>query len=327
MSTQPVSMALAPLYWLLDEKIPQNEEPTVDNFKKCYEARCKENKKPGSLEERSLLEILALLAGVGGLVYAGYSYLKNSRIGKFLGSILTLGGIGTFIYGFVKSNRISKLIGSLISTLVSQPINTDNEKKKPTHAAKDSATSQGEQAVKTSESRALMVIALNGLDTPGQKISVDDLQKRPISEQVKFISQGLLKLAGKKTTNFRFLGNDEFKLFIGALAGVNGVIAIECLNVIRLYITGGLKFEESDTTRASTIDGKPAKGRSYYDVLGVTQEATEDEIKQAFRKKARECHPDTNPGKEVEATKRFCELNKAYETLSDPAKRKQYDGF
>lgn len=64
--------------------------------------------------------------------------------------------------------------------------------------------------------------------------------------------------------------------------------------------------------------------KSYYEVLGVPKTASEDEIKTAFRKLARQYHPDLHPGDEVAANK-FKELNEAYETLSDTQKRAEYD--
>lgn len=62
-----------------------------------------------------------------------------------------------------------------------------------------------------------------------------------------------------------------------------------------------------------------------YEVLGVDKNATEDDIKKAFRKKARTLHPDVN--KEPDAEEKFKELNEAYDVLSDPQKRAQYDRF
>jgi molecular chaperone DnaJ len=66
--------------------------------------------------------------------------------------------------------------------------------------------------------------------------------------------------------------------------------------------------------------------RDLYEVLGVSRDATHEDIKKAFRRLAREHHPDLNSG-DSEAERRFKEINLAYETLSDPAKRRQYDLF
>ena len=66
--------------------------------------------------------------------------------------------------------------------------------------------------------------------------------------------------------------------------------------------------------------------RDYYEVLGVKKDASDDEIKKAFRKLAIKYHPDKNPG-DKEAEAKFKESNEAYSVLSDKTKRQRYDQF
>ena len=66
--------------------------------------------------------------------------------------------------------------------------------------------------------------------------------------------------------------------------------------------------------------------QSYYDILGVSKNASDDEIKKAYRKLALKYHPDRNPG-DKEAEKKFKEVNEAHEVLSDKQKRARYDQF
>jgi len=67
--------------------------------------------------------------------------------------------------------------------------------------------------------------------------------------------------------------------------------------------------------------------RDYYEVLGVSRDASADDIKRAYRRMALKYHPDKNPENKKEAEAKFKECAEAYEVLSDPDKRRQYDQF
>ena len=69
-----------------------------------------------------------------------------------------------------------------------------------------------------------------------------------------------------------------------------------------------------------------ADKRDYYEVLGVGKNATEDELKKAYRQQAKKYHPDLNPG-DAAAEAKFKEINEAYAVLSDADKRAKYDRF
>ena len=66
--------------------------------------------------------------------------------------------------------------------------------------------------------------------------------------------------------------------------------------------------------------------RDYYEVLGVAKDASEEDIKKAYRKLAKKYHPDMNPG-DKNAEAKFKEASEAYAILSDAEKRQQYDQF
>lgn len=69
------------------------------------------------------------------------------------------------------------------------------------------------------------------------------------------------------------------------------------------------------------------KTKDYYGILGVPRDATEEDIKKAYRKLAMQYHPDRNPGNEAWANEKFKEINEAFGVIGNPEKRAQYDQF
>jgi curved DNA-binding protein len=78
-----------------------------------------------------------------------------------------------------------------------------------------------------------------------------------------------------------------------------------------------------DSARRFYPRGMAVEYKDYYEVLGIARDASQDEIRRAYRKLAREYHPDLN--RESDAEERFKEVGEAYEVLSDPDKRERYD--
>jgi curved DNA-binding protein len=87
-------------------------------------------------------------------------------------------------------------------------------------------------------------------------------------------------------------------------------------------------FQQEDKAGHGAVGkSKNPMAKDYYKILGVPRDATNEQIKKAYRKLAMQYHPDRNPEKEQWANEKFKEINEAYGVLGDPGKRRQYDQF
>jgi len=94
-----------------------------------------------------------------------------------------------------------------------------------------------------------------------------------------------------------------------------------------MTVLGTLKNKKVPKLIIYIIGDKIMAKRDYYEVLGVNKNATDEELKKAYRKLAKKYHPDANQDNKKEAEAKFKEVNEAYETLSDKQKRNMYDRF
>ncbi|CAO2174229.1 unnamed protein product [Urochloa humidicola] len=88
----------------------------------------------------------------------------------------------------------------------------------------------------------------------------------------------------------------------------------------------GVRREGAAGVRTEQLQEKEATPRTFYDLLGISTEGSPDEVWAAYRRLALKYHPDVSPpGAAAENTRRFIEVQEAYETLSDPSRRASYD--
>ncbi len=140
------------------------------------------------------------------------------------------------------------------------------------------------------------------------------------SELRKYLKKNKLAFCGCFLfQNGALLNYKKVGTFTGDSAGY-----IRAVIQILTELGGGLKRDHGEQGKDKKYT-KAETGPYYYRVLGVTKAATQEEIKDAYRKLAKIYHPDVSV--DPDAEKKFKEIQKAFETLSDPIKRAQYDRF
>ncbi|CAO2185193.1 unnamed protein product [Urochloa humidicola] len=95
---------------------------------------------------------------------------------------------------------------------------------------------------------------------------------------------------------------------------------------LRLRARGVRREATGGGVRTEQLPEQEATARTFYDLLGISAEGSPDEVRAAYRRLALKYHPDVSPpGAAAENTRRFIEVQEAYETLSDPSRRASYD--
>src|SRR5258708_9261 len=119
-------------------------------------------------------------------------------------------------------------------------------------------------------------------------------------------------------------GNRPSHLGAKPLQKMKPITAVTMPMMIRNFPRSRIREKVALIERWHKVEAMAVQFRDYYETLGVSKTASDDEIKSAFRKLARKYHPDVAKDKKT-AEEKFKQINEAYEVLSDPEKRKKYD--
>ncbi len=329
-STQPVNIIFSPLYWLLDDTKSKDERPTPESFKNSYQRRCDQNRTPAGLENILLVQILGGLAIVGGVVSWFFGRSKESNVLKSIGAALGLGGIGAFVtgifkgFGFDIKNPAQDLNQNANTTSLEPSINNGSPN------SQESVVSPNIEVVSTiPQDRSLVVIAPASDSSNGVSIQEKQDTKTPNNlpsqpgylEQAKRLITDIAKYCTGKASDYQHLLYDpRFQVLTIALGGKWIFIGAEVLKVYLAYLNGKLNYETEEGVKVSDL-GENDKVKEYCKVLDLGLNPTEEEIKKAYRDKAKKYHPDRNPGDET-AAKKFCAVQEAYEFLTEWCKKK-----
>ena len=307
LSIKPVWAGFSPLYWFFSKRTKE-EKPTPENFHRCYESICREtDKRPGWLEQRLLAGCLGALSSVGGLVIFGYGYFRKHKILTALGGLLGLGGLGFFVPGAVK-DWFMKIGDRLIAP--------KKESAKPEPKNQNETPPLGQ----TEQEPIINLPAVIDKILKGDEQDFKNLAARSTGEQIKNIVVGLLSWFNRTARETRIIHTKGFQIAIGLILGLEPKKSLEFLERLEQYLSGSGAHQDTSQFQGFTQKG----GKSYYEILGVLRNATQEQIRIAYRKKALKYHPDKNPDN-PEAEKKFKEVSEAYEILSDPDLRKKYD--
>ncbi len=312
-TTRSVNILFTPLFWVLDETRKKDEESTVENIKKCYEKKHLQGQTPGTLEKRLLIELIGGLAIIGGLASWFYGRLKESKLLKYIGGVLGLGGVGALVTGVVKYFGLN--------------IDGVKEQKNVVNVKPTSHNNTKSDISKAEPSQCRSLVVLDGINPFSDVIeNKTDLSASPsYKEQVYRLLSGFSNLFNRKLSDYDYLLNDpRFQVLTLALGGRWVFIGVEAFKVYHSYVNGNLDFETEEGVKFATLD-VDEKAKEYCKVLEIGLDATEAEIKKAYRKQAMKYHPDRNPGSEDEQKKvaiMFCKVTDAYQYLIDRCKIK-----
>ena len=321
-STKPVSTVFAPLFWIFDENLPKDEEATTENFKKCYLERCKKKQPPGHVEKRLLIEFLGCLGILGGGAIWLYGRFKNSSLFKIIGGVCAIGGVGSTVTGAIKHYTLG--ISELLKLNSKKSDRTKSGEKNEAEEEPPIQTPpprNSQEADPIPKNRSLVPVNKQESkddtkeDKPEEDFNIEDLPEPTIREQ-------LLRIGGGSADKvYEFLEErPQLKHMLNILPGGSEVLlAIEAAKLFSEFQKGNLKFEKIDPatgqkTQYNYSDDKEMLFKEACVELGVKEDATEEEVKKAYRLEARKHHPDRNPG-DLEAEGRFKNKSLAYEII------------
>jgi len=243
---------------------------------------CRKSQSSNYLQNASILTWLGIGSVLVGILSGLFARLKESTLAKTIGKIFGYGGILVTALG-------------IFNEAVAKPATGTENIPKP------NALGTQEKPVST----ALVIIEPGGTQNKDESPQ-NTGTSRSFWSRISFKRYKEKIIQGVRSDTFSFLDDPDINGLVGGVLGMPGLLILDVLRILR---------HSAQVGEAIPAPQEQAKLKKCYETLGVPEDASFDEIKAAYRKLARQYHPDTSPLDKKEAEELFKELQSAYDAL------------